>query len=102
MEPRAFLVPQPALQRDFDGSAFVYVVSGDNKALRRKVTALRTNGTNWVVTEGLKPGDRVITQGLGNNVRHDSEVQAVPASTPQKIAPPGQGGAGRPGSGQRR
>ena len=102
VEPRAFLVPQPALQRDFDGSAFVYVVSGDNKAVRRKVTALRTNGTNWVVTEGLKPGDRVITQGLGNNVRHDSEVQAVPASTPQKIAPPGQGGAGRPGSGQRR
>jgi len=102
VEPRAFLVPQPALQRDFDGSAFVYVVGGDNKAQRRKVTAARTNGTNWVVTEGLQPGDRVITQGLGNNVRHDSEVRPVPASAPQKISPPGPGGAGRPGAGKAR
>lgn len=102
VEPRAFLVPQPALQRDFDGSAFVYVVGRDNKAMRRKVTALRTSGTNWVVMEGLQPGDRVITQGLGNAIRHDSEVRAVPASAPQKVAPPGQGGAGQPGSGQRR
>src|SRR5690606_39239993 len=46
VEPRAFLVPQAALQRDFDGSAFVYVVGRDNKALRRKVTTSRTSGTN--------------------------------------------------------
>ena len=32
VQPRAFLVPQPALQRDFDGSAFVYLVS---RATRR-------------------------------------------------------------------
>jgi membrane fusion protein (multidrug efflux system) len=102
VEPRAFLVPQPALQRDFDGSAFVYVVGRDNKALRRKVTANRTSGTNWVVTAGLQPGDRVITQGLGNNVRHDSKVRPVPASAPQEIAPPRQGGSGRPGAGQAR
>jgi membrane fusion protein (multidrug efflux system) len=102
VEPRAFLVPQPALQRDFDGSAFVFVVGPDNKAQRRKVTAARTSGMNWVVTDGLKPGDRVITQGLGNNVRHDSEVRAVPASAPQEIAPPGPGGQGRAGSGQGR
>ncbi|HEU4652230.1 MAG TPA: efflux RND transporter periplasmic adaptor subunit [Croceibacterium sp.] len=105
IEPRAFLVPQPALQRDFDGSAFVYVVSRENKALRRKVTAARTSGTNWVVTEGLQPGDKVITQGLGNNIKHDSEVRPVPASAPQKIAPGGPGGpggSGRPGSGPAR
>ena len=99
VEPRAFLVPQPALQRDFDGSAFVYVVGPESKAQRRKVTAARTNGTNWVVTAGLQPGDRVITQGIGNNVRHDGEIRAVPATAPQRIAPPGQGSA-RTGSGQ--
>lgn len=97
VQPRAFLVPQPALQRDFDGSAFVFVVSGDNKAVRRKVTAPRTMGTNWVVTAGLRPGERVITQGLGNNVRHDSPVRPVPASAEQAIAPPG---SGRPKAGQ--
>ena len=100
VQPRAFLVPQPALQRDFDGSAFVFVVGPGNKAERRKVTALRTSGTNWVVTEGLRPGDRVITQGLGNNVRHDSEVRPVAASAPQRIAPPGASGARQPGAGR--
>jgi membrane fusion protein (multidrug efflux system) len=100
VQPRAFLVPQPALQRDFDGSAFVFVVGPGNKAQRRKVTALRTSGTSWVVTAGLRTGDRVITQGLGNNVRHDSEVRPVAASTAQRIAPPGASGARPPGPGQ--
>ncbi len=99
VEPRAFLVPQPALQRDFDGSAFVYVVGADNKAMRRKVTATRTSGASWVVTDGLRPGDRVITQGLGNNIRHEMEVRPVPASAPQNVAPPGRGGAGKAGPG---
>jgi membrane fusion protein (multidrug efflux system) len=65
-QPNAFLIPQPAIQRDFDGSAFVYVVGPENKAARRKVAADRTYGTNWIVTSGLKPGDKVITQGLAN------------------------------------
>jgi membrane fusion protein (multidrug efflux system) len=102
VEPRAFLVPQPALLRDFDGSAYVFVVARDNKAMRRNVTAERTSGTNWVVTAGLQPGDRVITQGLGNNVRHDSEVRPTPASAPQRVAPPGQGGGQRSGPGKSR
>jgi membrane fusion protein (multidrug efflux system) len=101
VQPRAFLVPQPALQRDFDGSAFVYVVSPDNKAKRRKVTAMRTSGTNWVVTAGLEPGDRVITQGLGNNVKQDGEVRPVPANAPQDVAPPGRNGSRQPGPGRR-
>jgi len=99
IQPRAFLVPQPALQRDFDGSAFVYLVGPGNKATRRKVTALRTSGTNWVVTAGLRAGERVITQGLGNAIRPDSEVRPVPASAPQRIAPPGADGSRRPGAG---
>jgi membrane fusion protein (multidrug efflux system) len=96
VQPGAFLVPQPALQRDFDGTAFVYVVGADDKAKRRKVTATRTSGTNWVVTAGLTAGDRVITQGLGSNVKQDTVVKPVPASAPQKIAPPGSGAGAKP------
>ena len=98
IQPNAFLVPQPGVQRDFDGSAFVYIVGPDDKALRRKVVAERTLGTNWVVTSGLKNGDRLIVQGLAN-VQADSPIRPVPASTPQRIAPPPAGGAqaGRPG-----
>lgn len=97
VERRAFLVPQPALQRDFDGAAYVYVVDKDDKAQRRKVTANRTSGTNWVVTEGLSPGDKVIVQGLGSSVRPDAKVRPVPAASAQKVVPPGQGGGARPG-----
>ena len=70
--------------------------------MRRNVTSERTSGTNWVVTAGLKPGDRVITQGLGNNVRHDSDVRPTPASAPQRVAPPGRDGTQRSGPGKSR
>jgi membrane fusion protein (multidrug efflux system) len=92
---RAARVPRSAAcdAARFDGSAFVFVVSRDNKASAAKVTASRTSGANWVVTRASQPGDRVITQGLGNNVRQDSEVRPVPASAPQKIAPGGPGGS---------
>lgn len=100
VQPNAFLVPQSGLQRDFDGSAFVFVVGPENKAQRRKVTASRTSGTNWVVTSGLKGGDRVIVQGLGNNIRQGSEVRPVPATAPQRIAPPGRNGSRARGAGE--
>jgi membrane fusion protein (multidrug efflux system) len=91
VQPNAFLVPQPGVQRDFDGSAYIYVVGQDNKAARRKVIAERTLGTNWVVTSGLKAGDRVIVQGLAN-VKQDTLVRPVPADTPQRVAAPAAGG----------
>jgi membrane fusion protein (multidrug efflux system) len=98
VQPNAFLVPQPGVQRDFDGSAYVYIVGADNKAVRRKVAAERTFGTNWVVTEGLKAGDRVIVQGLAN-VKQDTVVRPVPASAPQRIGPPSaNGGSARQGA----
>jgi membrane fusion protein (multidrug efflux system) len=98
VQPNAFLVSQPGVQRDFDGSAYVYVVGPDNKAMRRKVSAERTLGTDWVVTEGLKAGDRVIVQGLAN-VRQDTVVRPVPASTPQRVGTSsGNGGSVQQGA----
>jgi membrane fusion protein (multidrug efflux system) len=87
---RAFLVPQQAVTRDATGAASVFVVGSNNRAQRRTVTATRTSGANWVVTEGLNPGDRVVVQGLGQ-LRPDAEVRAVPASTPQRVASPAAG-----------
>ncbi|MGV7122645.1 efflux RND transporter periplasmic adaptor subunit [Sphingopyxis sp. 550A] len=87
INPAAMLVPQTAVQRDFDGSAFVYLVGKDNKAARRKIVAKRTVGTNWVVTDGLKPGDKVISQGVGN-LRQGAPIKPVPASSPQRIGAP--------------
>ncbi|MFN7028624.1 MAG: efflux RND transporter periplasmic adaptor subunit [Sphingopyxis sp.] len=87
INPRAILVPQAALQRDFDGSAFVYLAGTDNKAVRRKVTADRTVGANWVVTGGLKAGERVITQGVGN-LKQGAPIKPVPANSAQRVGAP--------------
>lgn len=83
----AFLVPQVALTRDAKGNAEVFVVGPGDKAMLRKVTAEHTQGDNWVVTDGLKAGDRVITQGLGK-LRPDEVVKPVPESASQKPRPP--------------
>jgi len=105
VDPQAFLVPQPALQRDIGGEAFVWLAGRGNKAERRKVFATRTYGADWVVTSGLNAGDKVITQGTAN-LKSGAPIKAVPASAPQKIVPgkpgkPGKGGGpgGRRGSG---
>lgn len=78
----AFLVPQAALTRDPKGNAEVFVVGPGNKALARQVTAVGTQGDNWIVTAGLKRGDRVITQGLGK-VRADQAIKPVPETASQ-------------------
>jgi len=96
INPTAMLVPQTAVQRDFDGSAFVYLVGKDNKAARRKIVAERTVGTNWVVTGGLKPGDKVISQGVGN-LRQGAPIKPVPAGSPQRIGAPADKGAATKG-----
>jgi membrane fusion protein (multidrug efflux system) len=94
VQPNAYLVPQPALQRDLGGDAFVYVIGPGNKVDVRTVTTERTYGTDWVVTAGLRPGDKVITQGTAN-LKRGMAVRAVPASAPQRVAPRPAGSHGR-------
>lgn len=100
VDQNVFLVPQAAVQRDIGGDAFVFLVGGGNKAERRKVVADRTSGTNWVVSAGLRAGDKVITQGTAN-LRNGAELRPVPASAAQRIQPgggvAGAGGQGRQG-----
>lgn len=87
IDTTAVLVPQAAVTRNARGEASVFVVDAGNKAAERKVTADRTVGTDWVVTNGLKAGDKVIVQGLGK-VRPGAPIKPVPASKPQVIASP--------------
>jgi membrane fusion protein (multidrug efflux system) len=59
----AILVPQRAVSRDEKGNATVLVVGPDNKLAPRTLVTARTVGDNWLVTSGLKPGDRVVVEG---------------------------------------
>jgi membrane fusion protein, multidrug efflux system len=90
VESDAILVPQQAVQRDFDGSAYVMLVGPENKAVRRKVDTARAIGQTWVVSNGLRRGEKVIVQGL-NGLRDGAPIAPVLASTPQNIAAPPRG-----------
>lgn len=83
----AILVPQSAVSRNARGEASVFVVDAGNKAAERKVDATRTVGPDWVVTGGLKPGDKVIVQGVAK-IRPGAPIRPVAASKPQVIAAP--------------
>ena len=84
----AVLVPQQAVTRDPRGNATVYVVDANNRAQLRDITATTTFGDKWIASAGLKPGERVITEGL-DNVKPGQPVRPVPAGSPQHLAPAG-------------
>jgi membrane fusion protein (multidrug efflux system) len=88
IQTSAVLVPQQAVSRDPQGNATLFVVGPGNRAVQRTVVADRTQGQYWVVTQGLAPGEKVITQGLAN-LRDGAAVKPVPATAPQRVqAPP--------------
>jgi membrane fusion protein (multidrug efflux system) len=60
VQSRGILVPQRAVSRDERGRPTVIVVGPNNMAMLRVIQADRTSGDNWLVTGGLKPGDKVI------------------------------------------
>ena len=84
VDTSAFLVPQPAITRDPKGNATLFVVGPGNRAVQRVVVADRTQGTYWVVTQGLAPGEKVITQGTAN-LKDGAPIKPVPASAPQRV-----------------
>ncbi|HSX71209.1 MAG TPA: efflux RND transporter periplasmic adaptor subunit, partial [Pseudomonas sp.] len=64
VDRKAILAPQQGVTRDTKGQATALVVGEGNKVELRKLRAERTAGSRWLVSEGLKPGDRLITEGL--------------------------------------
>ncbi len=60
----AFLIPQPAVFRDAQGNAHVYIVNSNHRAETVTVNTEEVIKGNWLVTSGVKAGDKVITTGL--------------------------------------
>lgn len=91
-----FLVPQQGVSRNAQGAPQVWIVGKDDKAELRPITVSRTHGSEWVVTSGLKAGERVIVQGTGN-LKPGQELKPVKADAPQPVGPPKQGAPGQSG-----
>ncbi|TDR82964.1 efflux RND transporter periplasmic adaptor subunit [Paludibacterium purpuratum] len=75
---QAILVQQDAISHNEKGEAVAMVVGAGNKVEARVVQTPRAVGNRWLVSQGLKPGDRVIVEGL-QYVRPGMPVQATPA-----------------------
>ena len=74
----AILVPHKALSRDPLGNALVMAVDAESKVVARPVQVAQSLGENWVVTSGVKAGERIIIEGL-QKVRPGVAVQAEEA-----------------------
>ena len=85
--PNALLVPQKAITRDQNARPSALVVGADGTVERRMLETDRAIGDSWVVTSGLKPGEKVIVDGL-QKARPGSTVKVVPAGQATAQAPP--------------
>jgi membrane fusion protein (multidrug efflux system) len=72
----ALLVPQRAVA-EMQGRKLVAVVGADNTVQIRPVKPAETVGTQWVIDEGLKPGERVIVEGI-QKARPGAKVDPKP------------------------
>ena len=63
IRPGALLVPQKAVV-ELQGSYQVAAVGNDNKVTLRTVKVGERNGAMWIIDEGLKPGERVVVEGV--------------------------------------
>lgn len=82
----AVTVPQRAVQATPQGQ-FVYVVGADNKVVQRSIKAGAFSGSNWIITEGLKAGERVVIEGL-QKVRPGAVVNPVAADAQPAASAP--------------
>jgi membrane fusion protein (multidrug efflux system) len=76
--PNAVAVPQRAVLESPQGGKFVYVIDEKSSAQPRPVEAGEWSGDTWIITSGLKAGEKVITDG----------VMKLGPGAPVKIAEP--------------
>ena len=88
--PNAILIPQAAITRTPTGQAVAMIVNEKGVVETRQVDTAGVEGKDWIVTSGLKTGDKVIVEGVAK-VKDGATVKAKPyqpqAATPQGAAP---------------
>src|SRR5215475_15092498 len=90
----AIAVPQQAVQRNAGGGSEVFIVKDDNRVAPQPIRTGAVQDGQWLVTEGLKAGDRVVVEGFqkfvaGDKVKPQAWIEAADASNdtvPSKAA----------------
>lgn len=90
---RAILVPQQAVTRSQQGDS-VLVVGADNKPAPRPIKLGGQQGSQWIVLDGLQPGDQVVVDGFQKlQMAPGAPVKAVPWTGPASAASAAASGA---------
>ncbi|MNC94055.1 Multidrug efflux pump subunit AcrA precursor [compost metagenome] len=78
-------MPQRGIQHTPEGGATALVVDAAGKVELRPVKAGRAIGAEWLVTDGLAAGDRVVVDGL-QKAKPGATVKVVPAAAAVDVA----------------
>ena len=95
----AALIPQQAVTRNEKGN-FVMVVADDGSVAPRPVQIGQSQGNNWIVTSGLKPGEKVMVDGLIKVGMGAKKVKPVPWKGDATTAAPAPAQAAAPAAAQ--
>lgn len=101
-QSKAIIIPQKAAQINPDGEKTVWVIDTESKAEKRDIRTGATYENNWIVLNGLKVGDKVITEGtmmlrpgakvegeeIDTGLETDESIEASPNIIEEKAAPP--------------
>ena len=85
----AILLPQQAVTRGTRGDS-VMVVAADGSVAPRPVTVRGAQGQDWIVTDGLQPGEQVMVEGAMKLMLGAKVVKPVPWQPKSAVAPAGQ------------
>jgi membrane fusion protein (multidrug efflux system) len=77
--PTGLLAPQQGISRDEKGLPTAMVVDANGHAQIRDLETGGAVGNQWLIRSGLKPGDRLIVEGL-QKVKPGDAVRAVPTN----------------------
>lgn len=78
VDSKAILLPQQAVQRGAGGTSHVLVVDEKDQVGMRPVKIGQAQGNNWIVTDGLHPGERVIVEGFQQATMPDAKIIPMP------------------------
>jgi membrane fusion protein (multidrug efflux system) len=81
IDNQGLLAPQQGVTRDQTGQPVAWIVDAAGKAQLRNLRTPRAIGDKWLVSDGLKPGDRVVVEGV-QRLQPGVQVHAVPAQPP--------------------
>lgn len=86
-QQNVLMVPQQGITHNEQGKATALILDQENVVQLREINAVKAVGNQWLVTTGLRPGDRVIVSGL-QRIRPGSKARVLPSklNTPDTVA----------------